>query len=118
MLVEEESGCVGEWCGIAMLGKARAGFFGSWVFLLDTGHSLRLGFFGLASLLFLDLLLLSRNIAANIHNPPVAHSLAQHLHMAFLLHMELVILVTLLADLAEVEVGLQEVDILYKERGY
>lgn len=101
-----------------MFGEARAGFLRSVVFLLDAGHSLGLGLFGLASLLFLDLLLLSRNIAANIHNPPVAHSLAQHPHMTFLLHMELVLLVTLLADLAEVEVRLQEVDILYKERGY
>lgn len=101
-----------------MFGEAGAGFLGGWGFLLDTGHSLRLGLSGLASLLFLDLLLLPRHLSTNIHDPPVANGLAQHPNMALLLHMQPVLLVPFLADLAKVEVGLQEVDILHREMAY
>lgn len=78
------SGGVGERGGVAVFGEAGAGFLGGWGFLLDAGHSLRLGLFGLAALLFLDLLLLPRHVPANIHDPPVAHGLAQHPHMTLL----------------------------------
>ena len=110
------SGCVGERGWTAVLGEAGTGFLRSGAFLLDAGHPLRLGLFGLASLLFLYLLLLPRHLPANVDYPPVADGLAQHPHMALLLHMQPVVLVALLADLAEVEVRLHEVDILREGR--
>lgn len=105
---------MGEGGRVAVVGEAGTGFLWGDGFLLDAGHSLRLGLFGLAALLFLDLLLLPRHVPADIHDPPVAHGLPQHPHVTLLLHMQPVVLVALLADLAEVEVGLQEVDVLHR----
>ena len=109
---------MGERGRVAVVGEAGTGFLRRGSFLLDASHSLRLGLFGLASLLFLDLLLLPRHVPADLHDPPIAHGLPQHPHVTLLLHMQVVVLVALLADLAEVEVGLQEVDILHREWTY
>jgi hypothetical protein len=60
------------------------------------------------------LLLLTRHIAADVVDPTIAHGLPEHLRVAFLFDVLVIVEIGLFANLAEVEVGMDQVDGLCK----